>query len=484
MFHQRMIGAFTILALTAAVFLLWSSGCTVLGEEEYVYYGVVPHKIRYMYLRSRGQLYDPAEWILDYETNSSYLSIVASRNNTSVRIYTLPDERLVSKAELDAMEKHFVTLSNGSRFKVVSNNLVFVLLLSGNPPTADSFEGPLPAGFYTSTDGGYVGKEFIFMASQGLSGAPYRILALEPSEVTIYEESGDVYASFSLRANEFKTLAFKAFRVYRVVSTGNLMIQSDRPEGGGDAACYNERTFYLPSPEGGFYGRIFYSWSVESWDTRASYGFRISSSEDAKVTVWDARFNRKLQEFTVKGGVGASVKPKADEIMIESDKPITVALIHNGSLESGRTNEGSYGAGVYYIGVKANEETPFFIPTNASFEAYIFAYEDSVVNIDDVTIKIHADSYFQITTPGNHKVLSDKDIVIQVIHWPAFPPGQGIQSFGVVVPCIQRVNAKPNVTLTPLRSEGDQSTTYIIAGAILLLVITVGVILMKRRSLG
>ena len=83
-----------------------------------------------------------------------------------------------------------------------------------------------------------------------------------------------------------------------------------------------------------------------------------------------------------------------------------------------------------------------------------------------------------------YRVVSDKDIVIQVIHWPAFPPGQGIQSFGVVVPCIQRVNAKPNVTLTPLRSEGDQSTTYIIAGAILLLVITVGVILMKRRSLG
>ena len=57
------------------------------------------------------------------------------------------------------------------------------------------------------------------------------------------------------------------------------------------------------------------------------------------------------------------MKPKADEIMIEGNKPITVALIHNGSLESGRTNE----------------ETPFFIPTNATLEAYIFAYEDSVV---------------------------------------------------------------------------------------------------------
>jgi len=56
-----MVGAFTILALTATVFLLWSSGCTVLGEEEYIYYGVVPHKIRYMDLRSRGKLYDPAD---------------------------------------------------------------------------------------------------------------------------------------------------------------------------------------------------------------------------------------------------------------------------------------------------------------------------------------------------------------------------------------------------------------------------------------
>mgnify|MGYP000648559144 CR=1 FL=1 len=44
------------------------------------------------------------------------------------------------------------------------------------------------------------------------------------------------------------------------------------------------------------------------------------------------------------------------------------------------------------------------------------------------------------------------------------------------------VNAKLNVTLTPLSNEGDQSTTYIVVGAVLLLVITVGVILMKRRS--
>jgi len=43
-------------------------------------------------------------------------------------------------------------------------------------------------------------------------------------------------------------------------------------------------------------------------------------------------FKRLIKEITVKGGIGATVYPKAEEIMIESNKPVTAAFIHNGSI--------------------------------------------------------------------------------------------------------------------------------------------------------
>jgi len=78
------------------------------------------------------------------------------------------------------------------------------MLLDTGIPNETTFEGPIPTTYYISTDGSYIGKEFIFIASQGLSGTRYRILALEDSKVTVYKEDGGTYMSFGLKANEYK----------------------------------------------------------------------------------------------------------------------------------------------------------------------------------------------------------------------------------------------------------------------------------------
>jgi hypothetical protein len=463
----------------------------VYASDEYVYYGVVPGKLRFarpVRMLTAASIDLEAGWYLVAEASSAYVSIVGFDDGTNVKVYTLPDKTLVSEASLNAMENHWVQLANGTAFKVVSNKLVSVTVLGGFLPgyyrggdkqfSPNLDEGTYIQGFYTSTDGSYIGKEFIFMASQAKAGVPYRVHALEDSEVTIYKDDGSTYTSFKLKANEFKDLSFKAFDVYKVTSTGHIMIQSDGPGG------YADLAFTIPSAQGGFVGKVFYSISCRegeqtTWDPVADRGFRISAVEDTTVTVWDVASKRILQEVEVKEGIGLSIKPNADEVLIESSKPITLMSVGNGSYA--RSYEWSYIAGVQYIGVRPNEETPFFLPTNSSVEAYVFAYENTVAEIDDFKVTIRADEPFLITTPGNHKIIADKNVVIQILTWPLIPPIQGIASFGAVVPCVQKVNVSPDVTLTPIGAEGFPMT-YVMAGAVAVVVAVVGFLVMKRRG--
>jgi len=86
-----------------------------------------------------------------------------------------------------------------------------------------------------------------------------------------------------------------------------------------------------------------------------------------------------------------------------------------------------------------------------------------------------------ITVPGFHKILSDKNVLVEVIYWPKFPEGQGITGFGAIIPCIQTINVAPNVKLTPLTGS-DFSTFYVMAGAAAAVIVAViGFLIMKTR---
>ncbi|MDH5689452.1 MAG: hypothetical protein OEZ48_16505, partial [Candidatus Bathyarchaeota archaeon] len=102
---------------------------------------------------------------------------------------------------------------------------------------------------------------------------------------------------------------------------------------------------------------------------------------------------------------------------------------------------------------------------------------------DDVAMQLKPDSFFLLTVPGTHKITSDKNVVVEVIHWPLMPSFQGIASFGVVIPCIQTSDLTPDVSLTPMITEGFP-TTYIIIGIAVAAIAAAaaGFILMKHRT--
>jgi hypothetical protein len=235
----------------------------------------------------------------------------------------------------------------------------------------------------------------------------------------------------------------------------------------------------VPSAEGGFVGKTFFTTSTTDWDSIEDYGFHISVTQDSKITIWDLDAKGKIIDSSVKGGEGIVVQPKANAILVQSTEPITLEWLANGTTT--RLGGDAYGGGIAYIGVKPNEETPFFLSTNSTIEAYIFAYKQTTVSLDDSSVSIDAGSYFVLTTPGAHIISSDQNIVIEILSWPLYPNFQGLNFGGVEIPCIQMVDVVPNVTLTPL--EEAFPMIYIIIGvAIAFVVVVLGFFIMRRRT--
>jgi hypothetical protein len=480
------------------IYLIYPSNIRInpsLGNPDYTYYGVVPSKIYSYNLTDTMDL--DSGWRLDTGSvgNASLLVIVAAENGTHVEVHDLMLNKIVSMFEINNMEKHYTLLVNGSTFKVVSNKQVSVMLLNYHViPLTTARELALPFGFYLSTDGLYVGKKFVIMGSgQGIN-QDYTILAIEKARVTITKDD-NTQLTYSLDANSYKDITLSPFRVYKIESTGNIMVQSGYVQGkGGDyVPC-----FAVPSVQGGFVGTFFLTMSLKSqewgWDLARNYGFRVTALDDTKVKVYDLETKLVIAELTIKAGSGGRVQPESEAIAVQSDKPITLSLIHNGSIEHTSRHEtgggggqelvgkyASYGNGVLFIGVKPNENTMVHLPTDAFVEAYFFANEETQLTIDSDTYTVHASSPFFYNTPGTHTVRTNNNVVLQMNFWPNFPEYQGLEYTGAMIPSIELVNINPTVTLTSI--EGGFPIMYIAIGvAAAVIAVVVGLFLMRKRS--
>ncbi|MEM2887872.1 MAG: hypothetical protein QXI71_03545 [Candidatus Bathyarchaeia archaeon] len=481
------------LIIMISIFYLFSLATTKIelstgNGTEYTYYGIVPAKL-YRYNLTDG--HDPnSGWQLQSSANSSLLAILASSDGTNVKVYDLT-QGTTETITLNSLERYCTLLANGTFFKVVSDKIVSVLLLDYQSippmPPPSNITGPLPRTFYTDVNGLYAGKEFVLMASQYVTDVDYAILAIEKSTVTVTRDDGE-RIQLSIDANSYKTLTLSPFRNYKITSTGNIMVQSGGayvPGYGGDCHC-----FAVPAVKGGFVGTFFLTRSATTWDRIMDFGYRVSAVENTKVRVYDLDTKQLLMELQVKGGSGVGFKPKAGAIAVQSDKPISLSLVHNGTIEQthplagGNPRAGEYsgyGEGITFIGVRPNEVTYIYLPVNAHNIAYFFASEDTFITIDDeITQKIGDNNYYQFAIPGTHKIVSDNKAIIQITHWNGNPEYQGIRFTGTIVPCVQTVNVNPTVTITPI--EGGFPMTYIIMGAAAAVVaVIIVVIVMKKR---
>jgi hypothetical protein len=466
--------------------------CPSLGNPDYTYYGVVPAKI-YNYNLTDTNNRDSG-WRLNTGSvgNSSLLVIAASEDSTHVKVYDLTLDKLASEFNINNMEKHYVLLANDTTFKVVSNNQVSVMLLNYHriPATTDTSLS-LPYGFYTSTDGLYIGKKFVIMGSGGGTSNDYTLLALENARVTVTRDDNTQY-SYSLDANSYKNILLSPFSVFKIESTGNIMIQTGGIPGVGTGPC---SCFPIPSATGGFVGTFFLTKSLKSewsWDAKRDYGFKIEATEDTTVQVYDLETKQLMSEYKVTGGSGIRIQPQALAIGVQSDKPITMSFIHNGSIEMTAASLGGgagiiyggkysgYANGVMFIGIKPNQDTMVHMPTEAYVEAYFFANEETDLTIDGGTQTLQAGSSYLFNQPGTHIISSNKNVMLQINFWPNEPENQGLVYNGAIIPCIETVANNPTVTITPL-GEGFP-IMYIIIGAGATAAAVIVVVLVMRKQ--
>jgi WD40 repeat protein len=409
----------------------------------------------------------------------SMLAIVASEDDTNVEVYDLTTSIRISQGNLNSMEKLLVLLDNGTQFKVVSDKMVSIMLLNyqQNPPD-NVQEGPLPHTFYTSVNGLYVDEEFVLMASEQTALVPntfFTLLAVERSTVTVTDDEGN-QNSYVLDANFYKFIMLEPFRVYRIESTGNIMVQSGIILSALGGVRYRN-SYPVPSAEGGFVGKFFFARSDTDWYAGMDYGYLALASEDANVKVFDLDSKQVINDLSVQGGSGVWFKPSANTIAVQSDKPITLTFINNGTIQQ---NPIKYGVGVMFVGIQPNQDTMIYLPTAAYVEAYFFASEATQLTIDGYTQPIQANSSMLFTLPGIHKVSSDANIVLQINFWSNEPEYQGIWFTGATIPSIETVDDNPTVTLTPI--EGFPMMYVVVGAAVAGVAVIVGILVMRRRS--
>jgi len=462
--------------------------------SEFTYYGKVPDRIwqlRPVDWRAQPACQDPHNWVV-YNSPSLYalLALVSAWDDVEVKVINITAKQLIAQATLKSMQPLYLLLRNGTFFKVVASRPITVQLLNYNqtPQFPLALLPPTLHTFYYSVDGTYVGREFVFVATQGsLTATDYTILAVEPAEITVERDDGQSF-SLKLDANGYKYMTLSPFRVYRVRSSGNIMVMSGAIPGIG---TYETTCFAIPSVQGGFTGTYFLTRAFKAiewgWDKIRDYGFRVLATGETKIELYDLETQNKVGEYVVPAEGGVTLRPNAYSIALVSEKPVTFMFMHNGSIEIENAGMG----GGYYCGyprstmfllLKPGEDTMMQIPSNASVEVYFFAKEDTEVVIDDtLRIRVGADAPYLFAMPGIHKVRSDKEALVQINMWPRYPPEQGLWFSGYIIPPLESANLKPNVSIT-LPGVKAPTAYYYAAGAGAVIGVAIALLVMRRRK--
>lgn len=471
-----LLALFLMITLPMVVFLTCGSSIPLNAEERrFTYYGVVPARLwRY----NLTEEYDiNSGWRLAYTPVTQWLLEIASWEGATIRVYNVTYNELIYQGTLGSMEKQYMLLRNGTVFRVEASSPIFVLLSSfGGIPYENETSIPIPCTFYQATDGAYVGKEFIFLVSSDLYRR-FTIFALEKSDVTITRDDGGDTRSFTVDPNSFTNILLYPWHIYKIESNGYIMVQSGNPWSYWDY----HYSFAIPSAQGGFVGTDFYTVANTLIDEKEDCGFRVSALEDTVFKVYDLTTKEILFQSTVEAGGSARFQVRSNAIKVESSKPVSLVFVHDGDVTQslGGGTYGSYGAGVILIGVKANEPTPIYLPINSTCEAYIFASEETNIEVDSFPARVDVNSPFLITQPGVHRVESDKNVVVQINHWPKVPENQGLQYPATAIPCIETIHVSHEVKLAPL--EEPFPIMYVIAG-VAVAVIVAAVLLLGRRK--
>ncbi|MEM3046358.1 MAG: hypothetical protein QW057_04655 [Candidatus Bathyarchaeia archaeon] len=362
-------------------------------------------------------------FIKDYgqvDNGTCYLFVIGYNDSTNVQVWdiTRPEPVLRESFQVNRMgvvnktaradNVYNTTIPSKTYFKVVADKPVAVMV-GGGWNFGYGFDL-----FYPSTDGGYVGQEFIFMAiynrGRGERPAPGgTIFALEDAKVTVYDNKSAVYWEREMKANTSRTVAFLSGAVYRVVSTGRIMV-----------ATWSQWTVKaVPAPLGGFRGTYFFVYQDAGPHTTVERVAMIIVNQEkaSHVKVVDTTNDQTMTEKDLSPhGVWFLTSQEADfmnkPVMVKSTNDVVVLSGTTYSMNPTPTN---MFPDVTVVGVRANTPTTLYVISKAvAFSPRATAR----VSIGAVTLTIPQGRYAELPT-GLITVNSNSTLIVEIISQPS-----------------------------------------------------------------
>ena len=376
-------------------------------NAEWVYYGFSP-RVNYT-LAAADQTLNNATW----------LSVVGYNDSTHVTVYDITGEgsRVLDSFTVNRMETYRLQLPKKGNysietfFKVVSDKPIAVLMHGGINYIEENQETWGTNLFYPSTDGGFAGKEFIFLSAQSAAlvrrkGEDYVVFGVEDSDVVVQDAKGNVVITKHVAANSSIRLPLYPGKVYRVVSSGRIMVST----------WSMLSLTVIPSPLGGYVQKLFFA-KPDQTETEGSPVLVILAQEKpSHVQVIDTSTGSKIIDKEVASRELWLLKREESDlegksIMIKSSAPIVAFA---GSTFTGRMGTSGTLANlanaVFFVGVKPNEPTTFYVPSRG----IIFSPKSNAeVKVNRITFTIPKGSYKDIPV-GQVTLISNATLIVEV----------------------------------------------------------------------
>jgi hypothetical protein len=389
---------------------------------------------------------------LPTDVKAATIAVVALNDATKVTIYDIAEPKVLTEKTVNRFGVVELNVTKETYFKIIADKPIAAAIAGiefkpspGYPyhiadPQVPIEYPPDPWGagmtVYPSITGSPIGTEFILYALHPIN----TVYALEPATVNVYDASGALVDSFKMPGNWANPLLLTRRHVYRVVTTGKVMI-ARWPQGYGAATV-------LPDLETGdlvgksFIGRPGPSTVVE-WGKPhttplhhfpAPIGaYAIFAYEPATVSVYDLVSGELLAthklnksgEYIYNGGTvrttgeGGSLKiveyiggaPLKDlKFSSTGLVSIWIGACHQTSVYESNLDITGLGDDIWFAGGLEGKDFVFYAPSYA----IVFAPQDVRIRIDDTERTVKADSYVRISA-GFHRVVSDKVIIVQVV---------------------------------------------------------------------
>lgn len=424
------------------------------------------------------------------------IGVVALEDNTKVTIYDLAGGSVLKEATLNKLQVLEYNVTKGDiYFKIVASKPVAAFMTGGQPKSnvpgnecMDTCTSP-PCGpkrlvnywgygltFYPSTDGKGVGKEFIFYNLY----PTVTIYSVEKAKVEIYDSKGIKVQSFTIPANWASSIKLKQRQVYRIVSTGKILVYRGPAS---DAA-----TALVDVNSGELVGKVFMGSPAQSWSvTRDPQGNVIPNSrvfnstgsyvifayEPAEVKVYDLSLNRLIAshklnssgEFVYYYGV-----PCRDLKFVSTGLvSIWIGGTFKCTVYSCETDIFAMGDDLWFAGGVGGKEFNIFGPNGAIVFALL---DDTQVKVDGSSVSLSADEYYKVS-PGHHTISSNKPVIVEVIAL-----GQHLDSFAqyLVTSPLARAEAPKGKG-----GGGGLGSLPLIGGVVAIVIIVVVVVVLRKR---